>query len=292
MTTTAPTPTIAPTPAPEPAEVYLPSVTGLPPLRAYLSGIALRRPFVWELSRTQLKAEHYGSIIGQLWLILDPLLLACVYLLLRSVVRPLGDAETRAFLISHLIMAVFFFHFTTRTLTKGANSIEQNKQMVLNTAFPRAIFPIVALLRGVLDFLPTLLVYFGIHALLGQPFGMTLLYLPLLIALQTLFTFGCMLVFAPLMVFFRDTSGFLPYITKIWLFTTPVLYTASEIPANVRDILVWNPLYPFFALLEQIFQDQPVSIGYIAAAAAWSLGAFLLGAFFFLVKERDFATRL
>jgi ABC-type polysaccharide/polyol phosphate export permease len=291
-TTTAPqTATTAP-PTPEPVEVYLPTVTGIPPLRPYLRGVWQRRPFIWELARTQLKAEHYGTFIGQLWLILDPLLLAMVYLLLRSVVRPIGDASTRAFLISHLIMAVFFFHYTSRTMTKGANAIEKYKQMVLNTSFPRAIFPIVSQLRGFLDFLPTVVVYFGIHAALGQPFGASLLFLPVLLAFQTLFTFGCILVFTPLMVFFRDTSGFLPYTTKIWLFTTPVLYTATEIPENIRSFLIWNPLFPLFAAYEQAWQNHSVSIGYLAASAAWATGVFLLGAVMFLARERDFAVRL
>jgi ABC-type polysaccharide/polyol phosphate export permease len=294
MTTTAVNPKTngAASATAEPAEVYVPTVTGLPPLRPYFRAILQRRPFIWELARTQLKAEHYGSVIGQLWLILDPLILAGVYLLLRSVVRPLGSPAERAYLISHLIMAVFFFHYTNRALLKGANSLDQNKQMIMNTAFPRAIFPLVSMIRALLDFLPTLAVYFLIHALLGQAFGISLAYLPLFLVLQTLFTLGCIFLFAPLMVFFRDTGGFLPYTTKIWLFTTPVLYTASEIPENIRWLLVWNPLYPFFAAYEQMFQAQPVSMGYLAGAAAWAMTTFLFGAIIFLVREQDLALRL
>ena len=276
----------------DPVEVYVPTVTGLPPLRPYLRAIWERRPFMWAMARTQLKAEHYGSVIGQAWLILDPLILAFIYLLLRSVVRPLGDPAERAFLISHLIMAVFFFHYTNRTLQQGASCIEKNKQMILNTSVPRGTFPLVTMIRAVLDFLPTLAVYFVIHALLGQPFGISLAWLPVFFVLQTLFTLGCILFFAPLLVFFRDTGGFLPYTTRIWLFTTPVLYTASEIPENIRWLLIWNPLYPFFAAYEQVFQDQAVSVGYLSAAAAWTVGILLLGAFVFLVRERDFAVRL
>ena len=55
------------------------------------------------------------------------------------------------------------------------------------------------------------------------------------------------------MVFFRDTGGFLPYVTKIWLYVTPVLYFVREIPPKLLVYLRWNPLYPSFAALEQIF---------------------------------------
>jgi ABC-type polysaccharide/polyol phosphate export permease len=294
-TTTTPATEAAPAPAPaaEPTEVFLPTVTGLPPLRAYMHSLWQRRQFIWELARTQLKAENYGTFFGQAWLILDPLILALVYLLVRSVVRPIGDGDDRGFLISHLISSVFFFQYTVRGLMKGAKSLEGNKQMILNTAFPRATFPIAAMIRNFLDFMPGLAVIFIIHFWLGQPFGLTLLYLPLLLLLLTMFSFGCMLIFAPLTVFFRDTTGFLPYITKVWLFTTPVLYTASEIPpGRIGDFLIWNPLYPYFACLEQVLQNQPISLTYIAASAGWSIGVLLVGAVMFLVRERDFAVRL
>ena len=70
--------------------VYESTATGLPPLRPYFAELWGRRRFIWHLARTDLKAEHYDSAIGQLWVILDPLLLAAVYFLLRTVVKPVG----------------------------------------------------------------------------------------------------------------------------------------------------------------------------------------------------------
>ena len=111
----------------------------------YLKGIWERRPFMWHLARTELKARNYDTALGQAWIILDPLLMAAVYYLLRTVVRPIGAGD-RNFVIDHLIWAVFFFQFTSKSLRQGAQSILGNKQMVLNTAFPRAVFPIVSVL--------------------------------------------------------------------------------------------------------------------------------------------------
>lgn len=279
------------TPPPRPVTVYEPTVTGLPPMTPYLRGIWDRRPFMWHLARTELKARNYDTALGQLWIILDPMLMVGVYYMLRTVVRPIGSSEDRAFLIDHLIWAVCFFQFTSKSLRTGAQSILSNKQMILNTAFPRAIFPIVAVTVAFLDLMPTLLVYAIIHAILGLPFGASLLVLPLMLVLLTLFNLGCALLYAPLAVFFRDTTALLPYLSQVWLYMTPVLYTVNEIPANLLPILRWNPLFPFWGALEQIFAGQMPSAGYLLAAFAWAVVFFVGGSVLFLIRERDFAVR-
>lgn len=272
--------------------VYESTATGMPALRPYFSELWGRRRFVWHLSRSDLKAEHYDSAIGQLWVVLDPLLLAGVYFLLRSVVKPVGTGPDRNAIIAHLVWAVFVFTFVSNAMMSGARSLLNGRGLILNASFPRAVLPINSIIKAVFDFVPTLLVYFGFHLVLGQPFGMSLVMLPLIVVILTVMTLGLGLLFAPLMVFYRDTGGFLPYITKIWLYLTPVLYFIHEIPPNVLTYLRWNPLYPSFAALEQIFNAQFPSPGYVLAASAWALVFFLFGAVMFLARERDFAVRL
>jgi ABC-type polysaccharide/polyol phosphate export permease len=272
--------------------VYEATATGLPPLRSYFVELWGRRRFVWHLARSDLKAEHYDSAIGQLWVILDPLLLAAVYFLLRTVVRPAGSGPGRNAIIAHLVWAVFVFTFVSNSMMAGARSLLNGRALILNSSFPRAVLPITAIVKAVFDFLPTLLVYFLFHVALGQPFGTSLVVLPLIVVILAVMSLGLGLLFAPLMVFYRDTGGFLPYVTKIWLYVTPALYFVREIPPNLLVYLRWNPLYPSFAALEQIFNARMPSPVYLLAASAWALGFFLLGAVVFLARERDFAVRL
>jgi teichoic acid transport system permease protein len=274
------------------ATVYESTASGLPQLRPYLAELWGRRRFIWHLARTDLKAEHYDSAIGQVWVVLDPLLMAAVYFLLRTVVRPSGSAGERSAIIAHLVWAVFFFTFVSNAMQTGARSILSGRNLILNASFPRAVLPLVSIVKSVFDFLPTMLVYFAFHAVLGQPFGMSLIMLPVVIVILILMNIGLAMLFAPLMVFFRDTSGFLPYINRIWLYITPALFFISEIPPKLLVFLRWNPLFPSFAALEQIFNAQFPSPGYLLAALAWAVGFFLLGAIVFLAREREFAVRL
>jgi teichoic acid transport system permease protein len=272
--------------------VYESTASGLPPLRPYFTELRARRRFIWHLARTDLKAEHYDSAIGQLWVILDPLLLAAVYFLLRTVVKPIGTAANRNDIIAHLLWAVFVFTFVSNTMMAGARSLLNGRQLILNASFPRAALPLVSVIKGVFDFLPTLFIYFVFAFFLGQPFGAPLMFLPVIVVLLTIMTLGLGLLLAPIMVFYRDTGGFLPYATRIWLYVTPVLYFVVEIPRSLLPYLRWNPLYPSFAALEQIFDGRWPSVGYLFFTAVWAFGFFFLGAIVFLARERDFAVRL
>src|SRR4051794_27036844 len=183
--------------------IYESTATGMPPLRPYLAELWGRRRFIWHLARSDLKAEHYDSAIGQVWVILDPLLMAAVYFLLRTVVRPAGSANARSAIIAHLVWAVFFFTFVSNAMQTGARSLLSGRNLILNASFPRAVLPLVSIVKSVFDFLPTMIVYFAFHAVLGQPFGLSLVMLPIVIVILTLMNIGLAMLFAPLMVFFR-----------------------------------------------------------------------------------------
>jgi ABC-type polysaccharide/polyol phosphate export permease len=270
--------------------VYESTATGMPALRPYLAELKSRRRFIWHLARTDLKAEHYDSAIGQLWVILDPLLLAAVYFLLRTVVKPIST--NRNGVLAHLLWAVFVFTYVSNTMMAGARSLLNGRPLILNASFPRVVLPLTSVVKGIFDFLPTMFVYFVFALVLGQPFGSALLMLPVILVIITVMTLGLCLLFAPAMVFYRDTIGFLPYITRIWLYVTPVLYFVHEIPPRLVPYLRWNPLYPSYAALEQIFNAHWPSPTYVIAASLWAVGFFFAGAIAFLAKERDFAVRL
>ena len=54
----------------QPQVVYVPFKAGLPPMRAYLRSLWHRRAFVSEFARSELREQNFGSVFGQLWLVL------------------------------------------------------------------------------------------------------------------------------------------------------------------------------------------------------------------------------
>jgi teichoic acid transport system permease protein len=275
--------------------VYEPTITGLPPMQAYLQNLWDRRVFMWHMARTSMKAEHYDTAGGVAWLVIDPLLMAGTFYIVRIVFGAAGPPSQRGFVIANLILGVTFFYFVRDIVQGGASSIVRNTNMVLNTSAPRAVYPCVAVVRAAAELAPAFLVYLFFHAITGQPWGIPLILVPLIVVLLTLFSFGLGLLMAPLVVFFRDTNALLPYIVRIWMYLTPVMFTIWDIaklqPA-LRFFFVANPLYPYFAMLEQVFQARWPSPGYLLAGIAWAFVAIAVGGVSFLIRERNYAIRL
>jgi teichoic acid transport system permease protein len=277
---------------PRPITVYEGSAARLPPLGPYFRRTWADRGLIRYLASTNLKARHYDTALGQVWLVLGPLLLAGVYLLLRLVLRPADDAAEARAIAAQLVMGVFVFQFVSQVLSSGASSIVNGKNLIVNTSIPRLVYPCVSTTEQLIDLVPSMVVLITIQALLRQPITLWLLLLPVVLLLLAVFAHGLALAAATLTVYFRDTTNLLGYFTRIWLFLSPVLYTVSEIPESLRKFMALNPLYPFFAILDPIFDGQRPPALYFLWCAAWSIAAIVIGTWVFLRKERDFALRL
>src|SRR3954466_2965257 len=175
--------------------VYVPHSVGLPPLRSYAHELWRRREFAVELSRTQLREQHFNTVFGQLWLVLNPLLLAFVYFLLVDILRRSTSHDGQFF--AHLMAGLFVFYFIHNSMTVGVKTVTKGGKLILNSAFPRALLPLSAVITSFMRFLPTLVIYIPIHFASGLHVDVdTLWLLPVLALLLLLATGLAMLVSA------------------------------------------------------------------------------------------------
>jgi ABC-type polysaccharide/polyol phosphate export permease len=104
---------------------------------------------------------------------------------------------------------------------------------------------------------------------------------------------GLSMLVAATQVYFRDLANFLPYLLRVWLYVSPVLYYASEVPDNYRFLLYLNPLGPMLtAWSEALNQGITPGAEWLLLGLAWALVAFVVGGLFFVSRERDFAVRV
>jgi ABC-type polysaccharide/polyol phosphate export permease len=271
--------------------VYRPHRVGLPPLLPYLRAVWRRRQFTFELARTKLRSQHYNTVFGQLWLVLNPVLLATVYFILVEILRARGSGGLTFF--AHLMAGLFAFYFFSSAVNQGAKSVVGGGRLILNTAFPRTLLPLSSVVTAFMRFLPTLIVYAAMHAVAGLPVGPHLLWAIPIFAMIAVFAAGVAMLFAAAQVYFRDLSSFLPYVTRIWLYASPVLYYVEQVPERFKPILALNPLYPLLASWSDVLnQGQQPSATFLVWGLAWAVAALVVGGLFFMSREREFAVRL
>jgi lipopolysaccharide transport system permease protein len=115
--------------------------------------------------------------------------------------------------------------------------------------------------------------------------------LPAFILLAMITAIGVGLWFSALLVMYRDINYLLPFITQLWMFISPVVYSSSMIPEKWRWLYSINPMSGVvegfrWALLGT---QQSISGGMVAISSAIALVIFISGMFFFRRMERIFA---
>ncbi|GEA79817.1 ABC transporter permease [Cellulomonas uda] len=275
-------------------QVYSPHRAGLPRFGPYFRDLRARLPFAAESSKASIRAAHSQTVFGQLWLILNPLLMALVYYILVVILRGSGGADT----LAHIVSGLFVFHLVSGSMSAGASSVTGGGRLIMNMAFPRLLMPMSAVRTAFFRFLPTLPVVLILKAFTDEPWGPQMLLALVFLGFMTLFSIGIAAVLATLQVYFRDTSSFLPFFTRIWLYMSPILWSidsldTSPVAKYVDLMVVVNPLFSMVGgWTELVLNAQIPSPSMWLAAASWAVGMTVVGSLFFMSREREFAVRL
>lgn len=271
--------------------VYEPHRVGLPKFRPYFRELWRRRSFATELAHTKMDAANTDTVLGQLWLIINPLLLAGVYYLLVSVIS--SGRHSGGDYLAHLTGALFVFYFISGSMSSGANAVTSSGRLIMNTSFPKMLLTLSVVYQSLRRFLPTMVVYFAIHLLAGLPVGWVLLWLFPVLGLAVLFATGLANVLATLQVYFRDTASFLPYFVRIWLYVSPILLYVEQIRDKFKGLHPINPLYSILGCWSIVIDEGRVpDAALLGQAVAWAVGVFVVGSLVFMSREREFAVRL
>ena len=273
---------------------YGPHRAGLPPLIPYFRELWHRRAFATEMSKATMRGANTTTFFGQLWLVLNPLLLAGVYYLLVTVIR--GENDPAFF--THLCLGLFAFNLVSTAITSGATSVTSSGKLLMNTPFPRLLIPLSAVRTAFFRFLPTVPVYFVFHLIfLTRVWHPKMLLSLYFLGTMVVFAMGCAALFAALQVYFRDTSSFLPYFVRIWMYLSPVLWKPEHIEGllsrGLLTLIQVNPMYSMLGGYTELLQDTAFPPPYMwVTAGAWSLVAAAIGFLFFMSREREFTVRL
>jgi lipopolysaccharide transport system permease protein len=255
----------------------------------YLKEIWQYRELLIRFVRRDFLASHKQTVLGSLWIFIQPLLTAVIYVVIFKNVIGISTSGRPGilFYFGSIILWNFFSESTLAvSYTYGSHAAIFNK-----VYFPR----IVTSLSIVLSQLARLAIQFAIYILIFiwgvwrdpsvQPNGYILL-LPVIVLLLSLMSLGLGLIFASLSVRYRDLQNLLSSVFRIWMFVTPVIYPLSIVPVRYLTILYWNPVTP----LMEVFRYGFLGIGmhdafYLAYSLIFTIAAFVGGIILFNLRD-------
>lgn len=237
------------------------------------------RELIRNLILRDLRARYKGSALGYLWTQLAPLGMMLVYVIVFSFLLPNGLAMFPVFIIVGLLP----WNYTAEAVLSGTRSIIDNAALVKKVYFPREVLPLVAVGSSLLNFILSLpmmaLVIIVVQlATLGRlNLSWSIVYLPVIMALQTIFLAGLALLLGAGAVFFRDVVHLIGIVINIWFFLTPIIYPLSTISEGLAARLIrwFNPLASIIEFYREIIYGNPVPVGLIPTPGVPALSAML-----------------
>jgi teichoic acid transport system permease protein len=261
------------------------------PVDEYSRRLWDRRWFVAAYSTASNAVGYQGSFLGQAWQLLTPLLNILVYYLIFGMLLHTNRGVSNY--IAYLSVGVFVFSFCTDSLGAGARAITGNIGLVRALQFPRAVLPVSTTLVSLLRLLYSLSVLIPIVLITGEPLTWRWLELIPALILQSMFCLGIAFIVARIGAQIPDTTQALPFIARVWTYTSGVMYSVQHFTAGhahwVSVVLTLNPGQVYLSLARNaLLVGNPISLSTWLLAIVWAVGTLAVSYLYFWRGEEAY----
>lgn len=259
-----------------------------PRLGAYTRELWHRRAFVWAMATSRSYSRNQNNYLGQVWGVLNPLLLASVYYLVFGLLlRTTGGVENYP---GFLVIGIFVFTYVASSLQAGSNSVLSNVNLIRALKFPRAVLPLSVTLSELVTLLPALGVMVVLVAVTGEPVSWHWLTLVPAILLAQLFNTGAAFVLARVIVGARDLRNIIPVGIRLLRYVSGVFFSiAHYVDQGVLGaVMYYQPVAVYLNLARSaLLEEFDATWDLWAAGVAWAIVLVLIGyVVFWQAEER------
>ncbi len=206
------------------------------------------REIVVTLAERDLRARYKQALLGFGWAIVTPVMLMLVFTFFFTRFAHINSHGAPYALYSYLGLVPWTFFYAS--VSSGGMNIISNMPLVNKVYCPREIFPISSMLVAAVDTAASVLVLVILFPITGYTPHIQLVYGPILIVVEVLFTLGVTLFISIMLVYLRDLRHALPLLLQLALFATPVAYGVSAIASSKVFLLVYAALNPLSPVIE------------------------------------------
>ena len=253
-----------------------------------LRGVWQYRELLYFLIWRDVKVRYKQTMIGAMWAVIQPVMTMVLFTVLFGNFAKIPSDGLPYPIFAYA--ALLPWNYFSQAIVRGGASLVGNANLISKVYFPRLIVPLSAALGPLVDFgiafvvLVGMMIWFGITPTWG------VLALPLFLFLALVTALAVSLWLSALNVRYRDVGHTIPFLTQLWMFASPVVYSVSLIPERWRLLYSLNPMVGViegfrWALLGKASPD----FGVMAVSTTVMLAVLLGGVVYFKQMERTFA---
>jgi lipopolysaccharide transport system permease protein len=240
--------------------------------------------FAWR----DIKVRYRQAVLGAAWAVIQPLFNMVMFAVIfgRLAHVPSNGIPYPLFSYCALVPWTYF----SGVLGLASSSLTNNSSLITKVYFPRVLLPAGTALAGLLDFTIASLLLVGMMFYYHVKTSWLLLLSPLAILLMVLLTTGVSMFLAAMSVRYRDIKYVLPFAIQLLLFSTPIIYPVSIVPARFRLVLALNPCWGMVDSFRAcLLPNQHIDLKLIAISIGVSFAVFAAGVHYFHKSEKGFA---
>src|SRR5262245_50120934 len=240
--------------------------------------------FVWR----DVKVRYKQTVLGASWAIIQPLATTFLFSVLFGHFGGLSKQVSGPYAL-HVFMGMMPWTFFSNAVGLAASSLVGSSHLITKVYFPRILVPAAAIASSLVDFAISFLVLAVMMAVYGVAPTWRIVTLPLFVAGTVAAAAGAGVLFAAMIVTYRDVRYVLTFVMQLWLFASPVLYTIDIIPPRYRLAYAINPVAGLISGFRTSVLGGPFPLDVILVSTIATVVLVLAGIRYFLQVERRFA---
>lgn len=222
------------------------------------------RELLARMTGRDLLLRYKQSVMGFGWAILMPVVNTIIFSVIFMRVAPIETAMPYPLFVFCGLLAWNFF---ASSLRFAVNSLTSNVNLVTKVYFPREILPISSVIVCLVDFAIGSIVLVVLMAYYQTPVSATMLFLPVVVAVQLAFTLGIALILSMANLFYRDVKYLFEVVITVWMFATAVVYPTTLVGGALEQVLLANPMTPILDAYRAVLLmgELPAPVPFLSA---------------------------
>ncbi len=239
------------------------------------------------LAQREISVRYRQSILGVLWVIIQPAVTVLVFSLLFNRLLGVPSAAGVPYPV-HSYSGLILWGFFAGSVGRSAQVLVANRGLLTKVYFPRVFIPLSVILASLVDLIAAGVV-FGVLLVATQtvPSG-NLLLIPVSLLMAVSCSIGMALLVSAMNVRYRDVQQAVPFILQLMMYCSPIIYPIEKIPEQWHWLYSMNPMVLPIQLFRSAVLGTPIDVPFVnGVAIAFTL--LVLGLWYFHATERRFA---
>ncbi len=206
---------------------------------ATISTSQLRLERIWVLAKTDFVQRYYGSGLGLIWALLNPLLRIIVYYLAFTY---LIYRDASADFILYLFLGLMIWQYFSENTNKGLRLLKAKKYLVQNVEINKVDIYLSSALSTSFSFFLNVVVYFIFAAFFDVQYSIRLLTLLPVFVILYLIVVGVSMLLSCVFLYFKDLQHLWDIILLVGMWSLPIFWDYNIILEEYQILLYGNPL--------------------------------------------------